>query len=112
MCRHSMPNNDRLTVYVDGFHVEEIVVSDLTAIVRRHEPVDQHRHILHVTECDIPGEVCLLCKGAREQNCYALTRHGVIVKPCLHERLLAYLSPDTVTGDDGRQQPDTRNDID
>ena len=34
------------------------------------------------------------------------------VKPCLHERLLAYLSPDTVTGDDGRQQPDTRNDID
>ena len=79
MCRHSMPNNDRLTVYVDGFHVEEIVVSDLTAVVRRHEPVDQHRHILHVTECDIPGEVCLLCKGAREQNCYALTRHGVIV---------------------------------
>ena len=25
---------------------------------------------------------------------------------------VAYLSPDTVTGDDGRQQPDTRNDID
>ena len=26
------------------------------------------------------------------------------VKLCLHERLLAYLSPDTVTGDDGRHQ--------
>ena len=26
---------------------------------------------------------------------------------CLHERFSAYLSPDTVTGDDGRQQPDT-----
>ena len=26
------------------------------------------------------------------------------VKLCLHERLLAYLSPDTVTGNDGRHQ--------
>ena len=26
------------------------------------------------------------------------------LKLCLHERLLAYLSPDTVTGDDGRHQ--------
>ena len=26
------------------------------------------------------------------------------IKLCLHERLLAYLSPDTVTGDDGRHQ--------
>ena len=26
------------------------------------------------------------------------------VKLCLHERLLAYLSPDTMTGDDGRHQ--------
>ena len=26
---------------------------------------------------------------------------------CLHERFSAYLSPDTVTGDDGRQQPET-----
>ena len=26
---------------------------------------------------------------------------------CLHEQFSAYLSPDTVTGDDGRQQPET-----
>ena len=30
---------------------------------------------------------------------------SVQLKLCLHERLLAYLSPDTVTGDDGK--PDT-----
>ena len=71
MCRHSMPNNDPLTVYVDGFHVEETVVSDITAIVRRHRPLDQHRHILDLTECDIPREVCLVCKGARtKQLCF------------------------------------------
>ena len=29
---------------------------------------------------------------------------------CLDGRFLAHLSPDTVTGDDGRQQPDTSND--
>ena len=68
MCRHSMPNNDRLTVYVDGFHVEETVVSDLTAIVRRHGPLDQHRHKLHLTESEIPGEVCLGCKGRQNKT--------------------------------------------
>ena len=29
---------------------------------------------------------------------------------CLDGRFFAHLSPDTVTGDDGRQQPDTSND--
>ena len=29
---------------------------------------------------------------------------------CLDGRFLAHLSLDTVTGDDGRQQPDTSND--
>ena len=28
---------------------------------------------------------------------------------CLHGRFLAHLSPDTVTADDARQQPDTQN---
>ena len=32
------------------------------------------------------------------------------VMACLDGRFLAHLSPDTVTGDDGRQQPDTSND--
>ena len=31
------------------------------------------------------------------------------MKACLDGRFLAHLSPDTVTGDDGRQQPDTSN---
>ena len=37
---------------------------------------------------------------------FGLNKSGAVfcrmVKLCLHERLLAYLSPDTVTGDDGR----------
>ena len=33
------------------------------------------------------------------------------VMACLHERFSSYLLPVTVTGDDGRQQPDTRNDV-
>ena len=32
------------------------------------------------------------------------THSRMRLKLCLHERLLAYLSPDTVTGDDGRHQ--------
>ena len=38
---------------------------------------------------------------------YPLARSQFVsesVKLCLHERLLTYLSPDTVTGDDGRHQ--------
>ena len=37
-------------------------------------------------------------------QCFLENSVGCRVKLCLHERLLAYLSPDTVTGDDGRHQ--------
>ena len=35
----------------------------------------------------------------------------VLVMACLDGRFLAHLSPDTVTADVARQQPDTSNDV-
>ena len=47
----------------------------------------------------------------KSRICFLLYSNELDLKACLHGRFLAHLSPDTVTADDARQQPDTRNDV-
>ena len=79
-------------------------------------------HIKHVVRAVAHSACRLVCVASLNDhirfhyssfpfpNVMSSHRHQWSVMACLDGRFLAHLSPDTMTGDDGRQQPDTSND--